>query len=119
MYATKPEEIDTLIKVKTKKGNLLNSFTGEGGNRAKVYSCFIEISVVDFKTSTVLAKQQNEYKEFPKGVSSISVPFDSLRKVKDTDGSEVFEYIVPDAVEQINTIKAYLAKYSDKVKPPK
>jgi hypothetical protein len=119
MYATKPEEIDTLIKVETKRGNLLNSFTGEGGNRAKVYSCFIEISVIDYKTSTVIAKEQNEYKEFPKGASSISVPFDSLRKVKDTDGSEVFEYIVPETVEQYNTIKTYLAKYSDKVKPPK
>ena len=67
----------------------------------KFTAVFIEISVIDYKTSTVLAKEQNEYKEFPKGASSISVPFDSLRKVKDTDGSEVFEYIVPETVETI------------------
>ncbi len=121
MYATKPEEIDTLIKIETKKGNLINSFTANTAElqRVRVYSTFIEISVIDYKTSTVIAKEQNEYKDFPKGESSGSIPISSTRQVKEKDGSEVREYIIPGSIEQYNKIKTYLAKYSDKVKPAK
>ena len=99
MYATKPEEIDTLIKVETKRGNLLNSFTGEGGNRAKVYSCFIEISVIDYKTSTVLAKEQNEYilvRRFTEIVDQRSATFSNGTVFIRADNSARFsEVIVP------------------------
>lgn len=119
IYATKPEEIDTLIKIETKKGNLINSFTADTAElqRVSVYSSFIEISVIDYKTSTVIAKEQNESTEFPKGVSSGSIPFTSVRQVKEKDGSVAFEYVIPESIEQHNKIKTYLAKYSDKVKP--
>lgn len=119
MYATKPEEIDILIKIETKKGNLINSFTADTANleHVSVYSTFIEISVIDYKTSTVIAKEQNEYTDFPKGVSIGSIPFASVRQVKKEDGSEGFEYVIPGSIEQYNKIKTYLAKYSDRVKP--
>lgn len=124
MYATKPEEIDTLIKIENKKGNLLNSFVSEGGYElsghiVRVYSRFIDISIIDYKTSTVIAKQQIEFKEFPKGSSSSSVDKGQTHKVKEQDGTEVLEYIVPEAIAAYNEIKKALAKYSDKVKPAK
>jgi hypothetical protein len=117
MYATKPEEIDTLIKVETKRGDLLNSFSTDGVNRVKVYSSLIEISVIDYKASAVIAKERFEFKEFPRGESSGSIPISSTRRVKDTDGGEVHEYIVPETKASYNAIKTHLAKYSGKVKP--
>jgi len=114
LYATKPEEIDTLILIEHKKGKFMDKFDERNNNATvNIYSRFIDISVIDYKTSTVIAKQQVESKIFPPDASIVSVPLSDARKV-----GAIWEYIIPYSKETNKLIKEGLTKYSDKVKSP-
>ena len=118
MYARNFEEIDTLIKIDSKKGKFLttgfvefkNVETGQsGGSRpVKIYSMITEISIIDYKTATLIAKRQFEDAGYPS-----VLPQGRLGRANGNNDAE-FEYTVE--APNIDKVRTYLAQISDLVK---
>ncbi len=118
MYAKSLEELDTLIKIESKKGNYIttrsikytNSSTGAnyiGDRPVAIHSAITEISFIDYKTKTVVAKKQFEDKGYV-----------SMEDLIPTQGnSDTSDYRVADPT--IEEIRSYLGQISDKARKKK
>jgi hypothetical protein len=116
MYATNPDELETVIRIEYKKGNLIDYFKdSKYSETIEIYSCLIDISIIDYKTATVIAKEQIEDKTLPTNASSLTVSRNQIRMIED-HGTYRYECVLPVTPVTSDKIKIVLSKYLDRVK---
>lgn len=111
MYAKSPEEIDTLILIENKKGKFLKSaivrHSLSRNSETDVYRGITEISMIDYKTSTVIRKSAKENADMPD-----EVPNHRLKLIR-SPGRQFFEYVIEPSVEDL---RSQLKEFSREVK---
>jgi len=111
MYARSPDELDTLIMIEEKKGDFLKTtqwrMTESPGWTTDVYSCQLAISIINYKTSTLIRNSVREFTKIPEKISLSDLKLGNAnRSIND-------EYIVePTRADIRNALK----EFSDNVK---
>ena len=112
MYARSPDTIDMLVVLELKKGNFLSTAnylrTKSVNWTVDVYSGQLAISLIDYKTSTIIRNSVHEFAKIPE-----KIPFDDVKFGK-PDGSTHNEYVIEPTIPEI---KKALVEFSDKVNP--
>jgi len=110
MYARSTDSIDMLVVLELKKGNFLSTANYQRTNSVNwtvdVYSGQLAISLIDYKTSTIIRNSVHEFTKIPE-----KIPFDDVKFGK-SDGSTHNEYVVEPTIPEI---KKVLREFSDKV----
>ena len=111
MYARSPEDLDTLIMIELNKGDFLKAtkyqMTVSVGWTVDVYSGRLAISLINYKTSTLVRNSVREFTNIPD-----KVQFDRLKLAKKEESTNS-EYVVEPSVTDIRDA---LRDFSDKVK---
>lgn len=101
LYAQTPEEIDTLILIAVKKGDFIKTtkfqMTQSGGWTTDVYVGLLEISVINYQTSTLVRNSVRPIDKIPNKIElrDLTVP---------TPGpSDHAEYVVEPTINDIRT----------------
>lgn len=83
-YARSPEEIDTLIMIELTKGDFIKTtrynMTTSLGRKVDVYTGLLKISIIDYRTSTLVRGSVRTLTKVPD-----SIQFDQLKHAKDSD----------------------------------
>ena len=112
MYARSPDSIDLLVVLELKKSDFVSSAnylrTNSVNWTVDVYSGQLAISLIDYKTSTIIRNSVHEFTKIPE-----KIPFDDVKFGK-PDGSTRNEYVVEPTIPEI---KKALKEFSVKVNP--
>jgi hypothetical protein len=75
--ATKPEEIDTLIRITCQRGKQIGKYTSPGGDQSvPAYAMTCGVDIIDYKTATVVAQKSFTNNVMPKSASISSTAKD-------------------------------------------
>lgn len=111
MYASTPEEIDSLVMIEIKKGKFLESAIGRESisrnSEVDIFSGISEISLIDYKSSTVVRKIFREDSAIPK-----NVPTHRLKLVQ-SPGRQNYEYVIEPSPDDL---RASLNELSNRIK---
>jgi len=100
MYARTPEELDTLIMIELGKGDFVKTakyqMTRSGGWTTDVYSGQLKISMIDYKTSTLLRNSVRVLTNVPD-----KIELEQLKTSKDSYTNS--EYVIEPTTAEIQT----------------
>jgi hypothetical protein len=111
MYARSADEIDTLIIAKVKKGDFIQTVdfkrTQSLGWMTDVYTGLFSISVINYKTATLVQNSVRPFSKVPEKIDQ-----DDLI-LPETGKSINAQYLVEPTTEEVRTM---LRKFSDNVR---